>query len=234
MFDRMIGILGGMGPEATADLFQEIIALTPATRDQDHIRVLIYSNAKIPDRTRAILENGEDPLPPLIESARLLEKAGAGILAIPCNAAHYFLPQMQAQIGIPILNMIEETCREFRSRLPNANMAGLLAASGTVRSGIYQSVFGRAGVDVITPDNGDQDLVQSAIQKVKAGVQDSALRGTFEAVGGRLAKSGAQTVILGCTEIPLAFDPAHVDYPILNATRILAQAAVDWALGRRG
>jgi len=233
MFDRMIGILGGMGPGATADLFQEIIALTPAIRDQDHIRVLIYSNPKIPDRTRAILENGEDPVPPLLESARLLEKAGAGILAIPCNAAHYFVPQVQAQIGIPILNMIGETCREFRSRLPNASTAGLLAASGTVRSGIYQTVFDCAGVDVITPDNGEQELVQAAIQKIKAGVQDSAIRATFESVGGRLAEAGAQAVILGCTEIPLAFDPACVNYPTLNATRILAQAAVDWALGRR-
>lgn len=222
-----------MGPEATLDLYRHLIALTPAARDQDHIRVLIDSNPKIPDRTCAILEGGEDPLPYLIESARLLERAGAGLLTIPCNAAHYFLLQLQGQIGIPVLNMIEETYRVFHTRFPDASMVGLLAASGTVRSGIYRTVFGRAGVDVIVPNDVDQQRVQSAIRAVKAGIHDSVTCDTFESVGGSLAKAGARAVILGCTEIPLAFDPARADYLTLNPTRILAQAAVDWALGRR-
>jgi aspartate racemase len=233
MRDRIIGILGGMGPEATADLFREITALTPAARDQDHVRVLIYSNPKIPDRTRAVVERGEDPLPQLIESAKLLEQAGAGILAIPCNAAHHFVPRLQTHIGIPILNMIEETCREFCSRLPGARSAGLLAATGTIRSGIYRSVFDAHGVCVIEPPPVDQNEVQSAILSVKAGVHSSDIREVFQGAGSRLAARGADAVILGCTEIPLAFDPAEVDYVTLNPTRILAGAALEWALGRR-
>ena len=116
MPDRIIGILGGMGPEATVDLFREITRLTPAEKDQDHVPVLVYSNSKIPDRTTAMLEGGEDPMPALIESARVLERAGAGVLVIPCNTAHYYLPELQKKVGIPILNMIVETLREFVKR----------------------------------------------------------------------------------------------------------------------
>ncbi|HYK87359.1 MAG TPA: amino acid racemase [Acidobacteriota bacterium] len=232
--DRIVGILGGMGPEATADLFRELISLTPATKDQDHIRVLIYSNPKIPDRTRAIVEAGEDPLPALVESAMVLEAAGARILAIPCNAAHHFVPQLQARIGIPILDMIEETCRAFLVQLPNESAAGLLAATGTVRSGIYSTVFRRHGVEIIVPPDREQKEVQCAIQRIKAGNRDPAIREFLETTGNRLADAGAEAVILGCTEIPLQFGAGNVSCPVLNPTRILAQAAVDWALGKRG
>jgi aspartate racemase len=129
--DRMIGILGGMGPEATLDFYRHIINLTPAVIDQDHIRVLIYSNAKIPDRTEAITADGDSPLFELIESAKLLERSGAGIIAMPCNAAHYFLPQMQKEISIPILDMIEETCRALRECRPPPPQGG---GVGTDRS----------------------------------------------------------------------------------------------------
>jgi aspartate racemase len=231
--DRIIGILGGMGPEATLDLYRHIIYLTPAVKDQDHIRVLIYSNPKIPDRTRAIDAGGESPLNHLIEAARLLEGDGAGVIAMPCNAAHHFLPEIQEKISIPILNMIEETCRAFRRQLPEAKTAGLLATTGTVHSGVYRRALSRAGLHVLTPNDADHQKVQAAIAQVKAGAHNRSTRETFEYVGARLMEAGAQAIILGCTEIPLSFDPDAVDYPTLNPTRILAQAAVDWALGRR-
>jgi aspartate racemase len=233
MGKRMIGILGGMGPEATADLYLEIIRLTPATKDQDHLPVLIYSNPQVPDRTRAILEKGEDPLPHLVETARVLERGGAGILAIPCNAAHYFLPQVQEQVKTKILNMLEETVETFRAHLPEGRTVGLLATTGTVRGGIYRSVFGRRNIEVLTPETEDQDRVHSGIQEVKAGAHNRATQEMFHSVGASLVKAGAQAVILGCTEVPLSFDPKAVDYLVLNPTRILAQAAVDWALGKR-
>lgn len=233
MSDRIVGILGGMGPEATVDLYREIIRLTPARRDQDHIRVIIDSNAKIPDRTEAILSGGADPLPYLVESALLLENAGAGILAVPCNAAHYFLPALQARIHVHLLDMIEETCRQFETEFSAAATAGLLGTTGTVQSGIYQTVFERRGVHVLVPDEDDQRAIQSAIQQVKAGAHGDDTSRTFESTGARLVERGAHAVILGCTEIPLAFDTRRADYPTLNPSRILAQAAVDWALGSR-
>jgi aspartate racemase len=233
MLERVIGILGGMGPRATVDFYREILTLTPGVKDQDHMRVLIYSNPKIPDRTAAILDDGEDPLPHLVESARVLERGGAGILAIPCNTAHYFLPRLQPEIGIKILDMIAETLLDLKSQAPQVRTVGLLAATGTVRSGIYHRRFHERGIKVIVPDAVDQPEVQGGIQQVKATAHNRQTAEKFHAIGGRLVAAGAEAIILGCTEIPLAFDQKSVSYLCLNATRSLARAAVDWALGKR-
>jgi aspartate racemase len=233
MSDRVIGILGGMGPEATLDLYRHIIRLTPANKDQDHIRVLIYSNPKIPNRTEAITAGGESPLASLVESARLLEKSGAGAIAIPCNAAHHFLPAIQKKVGVPILNMIEETCHDLCARLPNAKTVGLLASVGTVRCGIYGRALSDAGVELLIPEEADQRRIQIGITQVKAGAHNQVTQEIFQSAAIQLVDAGARAIILGCTEIPLAFNPDRIDYPSLNSTQILAQAAVDWALGKR-
>ncbi len=227
---RMVGILGGMGPEATLDLYRHIINLTPAIKDQDHIPVLIYSNPKIPDRTEAIAAGGESPLPYMIEGARVLEKAGAGIIAMPCNAAHYFLPQLQREVTVPFLDMIEETCREVRRTLPHATKVGLIAALGTVHSGIYHRAFARDGIEVLIPSEAEQQKIHAAIGQVKAGEQNRLTRETFQSCGRRLIEAGAEAVILGCTEVPLAFEPNEVGYFSIDTTRILAEAAIAWAL----
>jgi aspartate racemase len=228
----LIGILGGMGPEATVDLYRHIIALTPASKDQDHFRVLIFSNPKIPDRTLAISEGAESPLDFLIESAMLLEKAGAQIIAMPCNAAHHYLPEMQHKVGIPILDMIAETRRNLVQQLPSVKTAGLLASLGCVRSCVYQRSLAKGGIDVLMPADNEQQEIERGIAQVKAGIHDRSTQETFQSIGDRLFRSGAGAVILGCTEIPLAFDHEAVDYPALNSTRILAEAAVSWALGK--
>jgi aspartate racemase len=233
MTDRIIGILGGMGPEATADFYREIIRLTPAKTDQDHIPVVIYADPRVPERTQAILHGGEDPGPSLIRGAMALEKAGAGILAIPCNTAHYFLSRIGPNVSIPILNMIEETYQSIRARTGDIRRVGLLATIGTIRSGVYGEVFARHDVEVVVPEASDQKCIQQAIFQVKAGSYDRARQDIFEGIGSVLVAAGAQVVILGCTEIPLGFDISRVAYPVVNATRVLAQAAVDWALGKR-
>jgi aspartate racemase len=233
MPDRVIGILGGMGPEATADFFREIIRLTPAQKDQDHIPVLIYSDPRVPERTPAIVGAGEDPTPYLLNGARVLEKAGAGIIAVPCNTAHYFLPRVRSQVRVTILDMIEETFRTTRAAVAGTAAVGLLATQGTVRSGVYRDLFARHGMEVLVPNAADQERVQQAILQIKAGSYDRSGQDTFESIGAGLVESGAGAVILGCTEIPLAFKVDRVAYPVVNATRVLAQAAVDWALGRR-
>jgi aspartate racemase len=229
----VIGILGGMGPEATVDLYRHIIELTPAEKDQDHIKALMYSNPKIPDRTEAICFGGEDPLPHLIHSVAFLERAGAGIVAMPCNTAHHYLPAIQSQANIPILNMIEESVRTLRHDFPAIETVGLLAMDGTLKSGVYHRAMESSGVKILLPEAPDQRRIQTAIAWVKAGRCDSATEEIFETAATRLINAGAEAIILGCTEIPLAFDPENVDCPCLNPTRILAQAAVDWALGKR-
>jgi aspartate racemase len=227
---RLIGILGGMGPEATLDLYRHILEFTPATKDQDHIPVLIYSNPRIPDRTKAITGRGESPLDCLIEAAKLLERGGAGVIAMPCNAAHYYLPEMQQSVKIPILDMITETCSKLSRNRPEVNTVGLIASLGAVRSGIYQKCLTDAGIRVLLPNRSEQKEIENGIAHVKAGTHSQSTQKVFQSIGARLFKAGAGAVILGCTEVPLAFDPNCVDYPTLNSTRILAEAAVNWAL----
>jgi aspartate racemase len=130
--------------------------------------------------------------------------------------------------------MVAETACAFRTVSPASRTVGLLATSGTVRSGIYQRTFERHDVDVLTPGDEEQRRVHEGISQVKAGAHDRETAATFESIGDALVARGAEAVILGCTEIPLAFDDARVRYRCLNATRILAQAAVDWLAGRRG
>ena len=230
---RMIGILGGMGPEATLDLFSTIIRLTPAKKDQDHIQVLIHSNPKIPDRTEAIAQHGESPLPYLVESAKILEHGGAGIIAMPCNAAHHYLPEIRRHISIPFIDMIEETCGRIRVQWPDSMTVGLIATIGTVLSGVYSESLTKAGIAVQLPSQEDQQKIQVAIDQIKAGIHDRSPRETLQSIGARMSEAGAELIILGCTEIPLAFSSAEVNYPTLNPTRILAEVAVAWALARR-
>jgi aspartate racemase len=229
---RTIGILGGMGPEATLDLFRDIIRLTPARRDQDHIPVIICSNPRIPDRTRAIEGTGESPVPAIVESARTLETGGAGIIAMPCNAAHHFLPEIQRQVSIPILDMIEETGLWLAHGSLVPKTVGLIASTGTVLSAMYPKTLLKRKIHVLVPDEGDQERIQIAIDQVKAGTHNRITQDTFQSIGLHLVESGAEAIILGCTEVPLAFDPDAVGYPTLNPTKILAEVAVKWALGK--
>ncbi|MBN1570090.1 MAG: amino acid racemase [Acidobacteria bacterium] len=230
--NRVIGILGGMGPEATLDFYRCIIDLTPAHRDQDHLQVIIYSNPKIPDRTKAIAAGDESPVPYLIEASKILERSGAGIIAMPCNAAHHYLSEMRRAVGIPFLDMVEETSRKLRALLPRAKASGLMATIGTVCSGVYARSLSNLGIDLVLPNDDDQNRIEAAINQVKAGAHNRSTRDTFQSIGSQLMKAGAEAIILGCTEIPLAFNGNDVSYPTLNSTKILAEAAVDWAFAK--
>ena len=130
---KSIGILGGMGPLATADLFRKIVTLTDAARDNDHIRIYIDDNASIPDRTAAILEGGPSPLPAMTDSLRKLEACGADCLIMPCNTAHYFLPQLQSLTKVPFLSMLQATAAACRAQFPD-DTAAVLATRGTLKA----------------------------------------------------------------------------------------------------
>jgi aspartate racemase len=222
-----------MGPEATVDFFHEIIAVTPAGKDQDHVPVLIYSNPRMPDRASAILYGAADPLPYLKEAAVTLERGGAGIITIPCNTAHYYLDDLRAAVHIPVLNMIEEACGTLKSAYPEARTAGLLATTGTVKMRLYERFLEKEGLNVITPPDEEQEKVQMSIDRIKAGACRDEVHPILKAACCNLMSRGAALVILGCTEIPLVLDGTDPACPILNPTRILAQTAVDWALGER-
>ena len=224
MSKKTIGIIGGMGPLATADLFRKIVLHTAAASDQEHPRVVIDSNTDIADRTAALLCGGADPVPELAKSAQRLESIGADFLVMPCNTAHCYYDQVAAAADIPVLHMIALTRDALQAR--GVGIAGLLATDGTIETGIYRKAFAGSGIELLTPDAGDQSAVMDIIYSgVKAGdlsYDASAFRAACE----RLLSRGAETLILGCTELPPAFELYQLDYPAIDPTLELALAAI--------
>ena len=229
MPEKIIGILGGMGPEATIDLFYKIIKFTPAEKDQDHLRIIIDNNPKIPDRTAAILGKGEDPLPALQETARNLEKAGADFIIIPCNTAHYFLSSIQKSVKIPVINMIEETAKETQQRTPQIQKVGLLASIGTYKTEIYHQYFKKFNIEVISPEEKDKKEVMKVIYAVKAGNLSDVIKKDILKIAQKLIDIGAEAIITGCTEIPLILKEGDVLVPIIDPTQVLAEVAIQKA-----
>ena len=226
MPEKIIGILGGMGPEATIDLFYKIIKFTPAEKDQNHLRIIIDNNPKIPDRTAAILGKGKNPLPALQETAKNLEKAGADFIIIPCNTAHYFLSSIQESVKIPILNMIEETVKETQKKNSSIKKVGLLASIGTYKTKIYHQHFKKFNIEVISPEEKDKEEVMKAIYAVKAGDLSEGIKISIFKIAQKLIDKGSEALIAGCTEIPLILKEGDVSVPIIDPTRVLAETAV--------
>ena len=228
MAKKSIGILGGMGPLATADLFRKIVTLTRAGCDGDHIRVYMDSNSSIPDRTAAILSGGPDPLPAMRDSLRKLERCGADCIIMPCNTAHYFLPRLQALTDIPFLSMLEAAAKAARDRFPGGT-AAVLATRGTLASGLYQRALEAEGVSCLLPDEAGQAALMRVIYDgVKADVDPESYRADLEGVVDGLSRRGAGYFILGCTELPLAAAALHLSVPTLDPTEELAKAAIRW------
>lgn len=225
---KSIGILGGMGPLATADLFRKIVTLTRAGCDGDHIRVYIDSNSSIPDRTAAILNGGPDPLPAMRDSLRKLERCDADCIIMPCNTAHYFLPRLQALTDVPFLSMLEAAAAAARGRYPGET-AAVLATRGTLSSGLYQRALETEEVPCLIPDAAEQAALMRVIYDgVKADAAPEAYRADLETVVDSLSRRGADYFILGCTELPLAAAALGLSVPTLDPTEELAKAAIRW------
>lgn len=225
---RVVGILGGMGPEATADFFLKLVRATPATRDQEHLRVLIWSDPTIPDRTEALLANGVDPTPALIAGAKLLQESGASMLAVPCNTAHAFLSDVQRAVDIPIIHMIGETALRVQGLTPGVEKVGLLSTTGTQKARLYQSWLERRGIAVITPAGDSQDeLVMDSIRAIKAGRPGNEVRPQFIRAAQELIEAGARAIIGGCTEVPVGLSGEDIPVPFIDPAEILAMAVVD-------
>jgi len=229
MGKKTIGIIGGMGPLATADLFEKIVGHTKAACDQEHLHVVIDSNTNIPDRTAALLHGGADPLPELVKSAGRLEKMGADVLIMPCNTAHNYYDGIAAAVSVPVLHMVRLTAQALVER--GVKKAGLLATDGTVRTGIYQKSFAGSGVELLTPDEAGQRAVMEMIyQGVKAGDMAFDAQPARQAME-RLLAAGAEVLILGCTELPLAVKLYGIALPAVDPTLELALEAIRFAGG---
>ena len=225
MAGKVIGIIGGMGPLATVDLFNKITLNTEAATDQEHPRVCIDSNTDIADRTAALLYGGEDPTEELVKSARRLESIGADMLVMPCNTAHGFYDAIAASVGIPVLHMIRITAAEVARR--GYKKVGLLATDGTIATGLYQDCFKSSGIEMITPETAEEqaEVMRVIYDGVKAGNAELPVY-AFRNICQRLISRGAQTLILGCTELPPAFAMYDLRFPTVDPTLELALEAI--------
>lgn len=227
MSSKTLGIVGGMGPLATAMLFEKVATLTQASKDQDHIRVLIDSNPMIPDRTAHIVANGEDPRRELAATAKHLETMGADFLIMPCNTAHYFYDDITKDLSIPFLHMVNETVRYIATHCPETHIVGVLATEGTCKAGVYETALKDQGLTPIAPDASMQQHVTDLIYGIKA-AKPVAIDGFLEAVDA-LKAQGATCFVLGCTELSVAQKRYGFSGPFVDPLTVIAEAAIHFA-----
>jgi len=235
MTDKILGVLGGMGPLASAHFMLRLTLLTPAGRDQEHVPAVLWSDPRVPDRTAGRLAGGADPLPFLLRGVRGLRQAGCGAIAIPCNTAHGWYEPMAAE-GVPILHIVDAAAAELRKVVPEGTV-GVMGTAGTLAMRLYQDRLERQGWRCIVPGEAEMAArVTPAIAAVKANRVADAYAPLAEVVRA-LAARGARAVVLGCTEIPLgiqAGDWRSLPVPLVDTIDALALAAIAWARGKAG
>ncbi len=221
--EKILGVLGGVGPLATVYFMELLVKMTDTQRDQGHISSLVFNHASIPDRTDFILDNTKpNPLPVMQNDAALLEKSGASMIVIPCNTAHYFYEQIQKNVGIPIINIIEETVKYSKNHISGIKKLGLLATKGTIAAKSYQKFCELYSIEYAVPSIFDeQSLMNIIYDQVKAGKPvnyDEFFRITDDLLSG-----GCDAVILGCTELSVI----HSDLKMLNPSALHSRAIID-------
>jgi len=224
MSEQKLGVLGGMGPQATQVFYQFVLDRTDAARDQEHLPAVILSDTGMPDRTKAILSGDTEELyARLLKDARLLETCGCTVIAVPCNTSHYFVDQLQREVNVPIIHMIREAAAALAAQ--GKKRPGILATEGTIRSGLYQKECAALGLEAYAPDEEIQKLVTSIIyDEIKQGEKGS--RDKFANIDRALRKAGCDCAILACTELSVfaTYHPLPPYY--LDAMMVLAEQAV--------
>ncbi|MBU1344939.1 MAG: amino acid racemase [Proteobacteria bacterium] len=204
MTEKIVGIIGGMGPEATVDLMQRIIDLTPALDDMDHIRCVVDNNPKVPSRIKAIIEgDGEDPGPCMADMAKRLEAFGADFLVIACNTAHYYYDAVQQAVRIPVINLIDLVAGHIKEIFPEQDKIGILASPAVAMTKLYTRRFESLGIKDIWPDPEYQDRLFTVIKGVKKKEDIALLWPAYKSVCENLLHKGVQTAVIACTELSI-------------------------------
>lgn len=219
---KVLGVLGGMGPAATLDFLAKLQAATPVSREQDHLRVLVDINPKVPDRN----VDGSDPGPVLAAMASGLRASGAQVLAIACNTAHAYAEDVRAS-GLTLIDMLETA--GLAARAQGAGVVGVLGTS--LALGLYRDRFSQLGLEVVTLDDHEQVEFMALLYRIKRGDVGQASCDAMAALAHRLINKGAQAVIAGCTEVPLVLSQTELSTPFLDATQTLAVRCVEVCLG---
>lgn len=224
-----VGVIGGMGPAATTQFIARVQALTPARRDQDHLRLLVDCNPQVPDRNAAATAGGPSPAEVLAGMARGLQSAGAQMLAMPCNAAHAYAADIAGAVSIPFLNLIEAVADEAVS-LAQGGAVGLLAADACLEAGLYQGAFARRGADLLAPSGKAEAAFMALLYRIKSGDLGAETQVSMADLAQDLIARGAAVVVAGCTEVPLVLRAADIPVPLADSIEILAARTVEAAL----
>ena len=228
---KVIGVLGGMGPEATVDFMAKVIELTPAEKDQDHIRMLVDHNPTVPNRQTAILDNGEDPGPVLAEMAKRLEQAGADMLVIPCNTAYVFAESVREAVSIPLISIIDVTIDAVLQRDSSIGNVGVLATNGCLQGDVYQEALQSRSLSPVLPSDDELAELMALVNKIKAGDKSTNVPAAMRELANALVARGAEAIVAGCTEIPLVLDESMLGVALISSTDALAEETVRRALG---
>ena len=232
--ERIAGVMGGLGPEATVDFMARVLALTPAERDQDHIHLLVDQNPGVPNRQDAILRGAEDPAPALAAMARRLESAGADFVVMPCNAAHAFQPAIESALDIPFVSIVDVTVDALGDHARGT--VGLMATPAGIEAGTYQAAMRAThggDASLLVFDDDERESFMSLVYAIKAGDRGADVAAGMRRLANALVARGAGALIAGCTEIPLALSPEDIDVPLIVSTDELARRTIELARGER-
>ena len=228
--DKLVGVIGGMGPDATIDFMSRVLEKTPAEKDQDHIRMLVEHNPRIPSRQLAMRGDGENPGPVLAEMATRLEAAGADFIVMPCNAAHAWQDDIVAAVNIPFISIIGASVSKALQLAPDNGAVGILTTPACFAAGLYQEALADANREAIlqTPDELEEAI--ALIDRIKAGDKSEPVVTGLCELAERLLSRGAKTLIAACTELPLVLNSSMFTVPLVSSTDVLAEKAVALAL----
>ncbi len=222
----VVGVLGGMGPEATVLLMQKVIHATPADDDADHVPLLVDCNTQVPSRIEALVEGtGASPAPVLVAMARRLEAMGCGALAMPCNTAHAYADDIRAAVAIPFLDMVDLAATALAAHLPEGGRVGMLGSTALRNVGLYEGPLGLRGLDVVYPARQAELMV--ALKAFKRRADDPQARASLHAAALDMVAEGAEALLVACTEFSLATDALPSTVPVVDALDALVAAVVE-------
>lgn len=229
--DKVIGVIGGMGPDATVDFMSRVLAATPASEDQDHVRMVVEHNPRIPSRQLAMRGAGLNPGPVMAAMAARLEVAGADFLVMPCNTAHAWQSDIVAAIRIPFVSIVDVSVAAASDLSAAESAVGLMTTPGCFESGLYQQALTALGHPVINQTADELAATMSLIDRIKGGDKSDDVAVRLRALGNELIARGAGVLIAACTELPLVLKPSMFEVAFVSSTDVLAEKAVALALG---
>ncbi|WP_040363492.1 aspartate/glutamate racemase family protein [Coprothermobacter platensis] len=226
MDKKIVGVIGGMGPEATIDLLRKIIRCSNARSDQEHVHLIIDDNTDIPDRTAFLMGKGENPLPFILRSAMLLQNAGVDAICMACNTAHYFEKEIKTFIQVPFISIVNSTITSLQEHFPPPQRIGIAGTKGVFLANLYGNLLMQSGYMVVCPPEQVQNMLMDVIYGIKGGN----VRGVINEAETLFEwyKRRSDVVLLACTELPILLDYLTIDVPIIDTTLSLAQAIVSF------